>query len=89
MIDLICFVLCCYGMTEVICFGSIFDKVRKVLSWKFLKCPLCVGFHVGYINFFLFYLAGIELFPSFFIGWFIFACISSGVSYILSVSFKD
>jgi len=79
---LILFILSCYGCTQILVFGSIFDKIRPK-SIKFFYCPMCIGFHVGWIFYLLFYFSNIRLFSNFFIGCFIYACISSGTSYFL------
>jgi hypothetical protein len=50
---------------------------------------MCVGFHVGYLMFMFFWHAGVHLFPSFYIGAFVYALISSLCSYILDKSFSD
>jgi len=44
------FILACYGMTIILCYGTIFDKIRP--NHKFFKCPLCIGFWVGIFNWF-------------------------------------
>lgn len=93
MTNLLLFILSCYGMTFILVYGSIFNSIRPKQESGFLgklfNCPLCTGFHVGYIIFSLFWLGGIKLFPHFIIGNFIFACISSGTSYLLSVVVDD
>jgi len=50
---------------------------------------MCMGFHVGYITYILFVISGIKLWPNLWIGMFLFACISSGVCYILDKLIDD
>lgn len=81
--NLILFILACYGITQIIVYGKIFAKIRKKINNEFLECPMCIGFHVGYIVYVLFYFSGISLFPNLWIGIFIFASISSATSCFL------
>ena len=60
-------------MTMIAVYGKIFDAVRP--QYHFFKCPMCMGFWVGIINWFL-----IDLNFS----WFVAGCISSGASYFIS-----
>ncbi len=83
------YILACIGMTLILTCGKIFEKPRDWLGWKFLHCPQCMGFHVGWFMFILFWLGGIQLFPSFTIGLFVFACVSSFVSYFGSMIIDD
>jgi len=52
MIELFAFCLICYGATQIICFGSILDKIRPTQGWmgKLLSCPMCTGFWVGVLT---------------------------------------
>jgi hypothetical protein len=71
--QLITFILACYGMTMIVVYGKIFEPVRP--NHYFFRCTMCMGFWVGLINIFM-----IELpFNAFTAG-----CISSGTSYLLS-----
>ena len=85
------FTIACVGMTQIIVYGSIFDKIRPTQGWpgQLLSCALCTGFWVGVL---LFCLNGFtELFTfdynlaNFLIcGW-----LSSGTSYIFCTVFDD
>ena len=92
--DLLWFALACYGLTYLVVYASIFNRIRpsKESLWglgKLFNCTLCFGFHAGW---FLFVInAWTELFTvdytvaNFFIcGW-----IGSGVSYLLSMVVND
>ncbi len=89
--ELLYFVLASHGLTQILVYGSIFDKVRPTDGWigKLLSCPMCTGFWVGVLLF------GINGYTELFtyeynlanlliLGW-----LSSGTSYILSVMFCD
>ena len=89
--ELLYFVLTAYGLTQILVFGSIFNKVRPTQGWmgKLLSCPMCTGFWVGVLLF------GINGYTELFtyeynianlliLGW-----LSSGTSYILNVIFCD
>jgi len=48
--DLIYFILCAFGCTQIIVYSSLTPK-WNTSTWpgKFFGCPMCVGFHVGWI----------------------------------------
>ncbi len=69
---LLVFILACYGLTNILTYGKIFDKIRP--KEHFFHCSMCVGFWVGMFNWFL-------VSPPF--NLFVAGCISSGTSYIL------
>jgi len=39
------FVVCSYGLTQILAFAKIFDSVRP--KHHFFSCPMCIGFWVG------------------------------------------
>ncbi len=71
--QLIIFILACYGMTMILVYGNIFNFIRP--KHHFFKCCMCMGFWVGIFNWFI-------ISTSF--NWFTAGCISSGTSYFLS-----
>jgi len=80
--NLIIFLLACYGMTMIVVYGKIFDKIRP--KFHLFHCTMCMGFSVGvFINLLLLNL-NMSLFNDIIIGSFLSGCISSGASYILS-----
>ena len=89
--DLIYFILCAYGLTQILVYGKIFDSIRPQDGQlgELFSCPMCMGFHVGW---FLFIINGFtELFSfeytvaNFFIcGW-----LSSATTYALVNLFGD
>lgn len=87
--NFIIFIFICYGMTQIVSLGKIFEPVRKKLGWHFLQCPMCIGFHIGVLVFLGFWFSGIILFPNLYLGSFFFGCISSAVSFIIISIIKD
>ena len=89
--ELITFILCAYGLTQIIVYGKVFKDIRpkKGRAGELFNCPMCMGFHVGW---FLMLLSPFtELFSYdvsvgnfFLLGW-----ISSGTSYILNMIVGD
>ena len=92
--ELIYFVLAAYGLTQILIYGSIFNRIRPNKDWlhgfgKLFHCPMCMGFHVGW---FLVLLSPLTELFSFDVSLFNFAImgsLSSGTSYILSMLFSD
>lgn len=85
--SLIYFVLTSYGLTQLLVYAKIFDRIRP--SSYFFHCPMCMGFHVGW---FLWAINGqTELFNyDYSIATaFILGCISSAASYIGNMVFGD
>jgi len=39
------FILCCYGLTQILAFAKIFNPIRP--KHYFFSCPMCIGFWVG------------------------------------------
>ena len=92
--DLIYFILTAYGLTQILIFGSIFNKIRPSKNWlngfgKLFHCPMCMGFWVGIL---LFGINGwTELFTfeynlaiALILGW-----LSSGTCYLVGVFVND
>ena len=92
--DLIYFILCSYGLTQILVFGSIFNSIRPSKDWfrgfgKLFHCPMCMGFWVGV---FLFGINGLtELFNFDYnvANAFLLGCLSSGTSYLISALVND
>jgi hypothetical protein len=71
--ELLTFILACYGMTMIVVYGKIFEAIRP--HYHFFHCPMCMGFWVGVFNWFLLSVP---------FNWFVAGCISSGASYFIS-----
>lgn len=72
--DLLLFILACYGMTMILVYGKIFEPIRPK-KYHFFKCPMCMGFWVGM---FMWFMMESPFNP------FVAGCISSGTSYFIS-----
>ena len=81
------FVLASYGLTQILVYGKIFDKLRP--SSHFFHCPMCVGWWVGIFLWALNPYTSLFTFDYSLITAFILACISSGTSYVLNMVFGD
>ena len=78
----------------MIVYGKIFEDIRPkkdyAKKWNTLwNCPLCVGFHVGWVLMLLspfteLFSFDVSVFNFFLLGW-----LSSGTSYILNMVFGD
>lgn len=85
--ELIYFVLICFGMTQIICFGTIFDSIRP--NYDFFRCPMCIGFWVGSFVWALSPFTKLFTFDYDFVTAFFLACLSSGTSYVMNMAFSD
>ena len=85
--SLIYFILASYGMTQLLVYGRVFNRIRP--SGYFWSCSMCVGFWVGI------FLCGINPFTELFTfelnitNLLICGSLSSGTSYILNMIFGD
>ena len=85
--DLIYFILCAYGITQILKYAHIFDKIRP--NKKFFKCSMCLGFWVGISLFSINKYTELFSFEYNFINLILLGCLSSGTSYILGVLIGD
>ena len=80
MMTLIEFILICWGMTQILAIGRVFNWVRP--DYYLFKCPMCVGFWVGIL------VSGVSNYPELtVIDVFFYGCISSGTSYAFIKAF--
>lgn len=90
MKELLYFILCSYGLTQILIYGKIFDKIRPNIY--LFKCPMCLGFWTGIC---LWMLNNFNLSISLFhydsnlATGFLLGCLSSGTSYIIMILFDD
>jgi len=94
-VDLVYFVLCAFGLTQILVYGTIFSSLRRKIEERsewfgaLFNCPMCTGFWVGV------FLCGINSFTELFnfelnvINLFLLGCLSSGTSYVLCAVFGD
>ena len=92
--DLLYFILATYGLTQILIYGTIFNKVRPAKGWlsgfgKLFHCPMCMGFWVGV------FLLGINNYTKLFsfdlnlANLLILGSIGSGTTYVLCTVFGD
>lgn len=84
---LIYFLLCAYGLTQIIVFASIFDNVRP--SHAFFSCPMCVGFWVGVSLMLLNPFTELFTFDVSLVNALLLGSLSSGTSYALCALISD
>lgn len=89
--ELLTFILCAYGLTQIIVYGTIFNRLRPVEGklGKFFRCPMCVGFHVGWFLMLLSPFTELFSFDATVINALLLGWLSSGTSYILNMVFGD
>jgi len=85
--NLIYFILCSFGLTQLLACSKILEPIRP--SHHFFHCPMCVGFHVGWILWALNTYTELFTFEYSIANAFVLACVSSGASYVLSMVFGD
>jgi len=85
------FILACYGLTNILVYGSILSCVRpKEGLWgELFKCPMCMGFHVGWFVALMMKLSSLTSIDPNIVDVFLLACLSSGSSYVLCSLFTD
>jgi hypothetical protein len=86
-VDLIYFILCSFGLTNILVYGSIFNKIRP--KHHFFHCPMCMGFWVGVFLLVTNRFTELFMFEHSVFNAFLLGCLSSGTSYILAMLFGD
>jgi hypothetical protein len=89
--ELLTFILAAYGLTQMIVYGKIFNKIRPVKGrlGELFKCPMCMGFHVGWLLMLLSPFTELFIFEVSVANFFLLGGVSSGTSYILTMIFGD
>jgi len=90
-LELLAFILCAYGLTQIIVYGKIFDRYRPKTGkiGALLRCPMCMGFHVGWFLMLLSPFTELFNFDVSVANFFLLGWLSSGTSYILNMIFGD
>jgi hypothetical protein len=88
---LLTFVLCAYGLTQIIVYGTIFDSIRPKQGWlaTMLSCSMCTGFWVGFILWGINGFTTLFIFDNSILTGFLLGCLSSGTSYVMCQVFGD
>ena len=89
--ELLTFILCAYGLTQILVYGKIFDDIRPTEGrlGQLFKCPMCMGFHVGWFLMLLSPFTELFSFEVSVANYFLLGWLSSGTSYILNMAFGD
>ena len=94
--ELLTFILCAYGLTQIIVYGDMPLLKRLRPSAEFAKgygkvfhCPMCMGFHVGWLLMLLSPFTELFNFEVSVANFFLLGVLSSGTSYILNMIIGD
>ena len=89
--ELIYFVLCSYGLTFILVYGSIFNNIRptKGKLGELFKCPLCLGFWTGVFLWSINDFTELFSFEYKLVTAFLMGCLSAGSTYFLSMILND
>jgi|TARA_R110002153_G_scaffold197780_2_gene351322 hypothetical protein len=92
MAQLLWFVLAAFGLTQILVYGAIM-KWNKETPFKWINdlfaCPMCTGFWVGVILFFLNPFTELFTFEYNLANLLVCGWLSSGTSYVLCMLFDD
>lgn len=91
MKDLIFFIFISYGLTQILCYGKILNKIRPKSGFfgELLSCSMCTGFWIGLFLWLIMPLTNLYKFDNSLITAFLLGCISSGTSYLLDKIVSD
>lgn len=94
--ELVTFILCAYGMTQILVYSDmpVLKRLRPSKEsmkgyGKVFHCPMCMGFHVGWFLMLLSPYTELFNFDVSVINYFLLGSLSSGTSYILNMIFGD
>ena len=89
--ELLYFTLAAYGLTQILVYGSILKRIRPKTGklGEMFRCPMCMGFHVGWFLMLLSPFTELFSFDVSVINFFILGWLSSGTSYVLNAIFGD
>ncbi len=85
--ELVYFILCSYGLTQLLCFSKILDRIRP--DHYFFVCPMCIGFWVGVFLWGINPLTQLFTYGHGIADGFLLGCLSSGTSYVLNMIICD
>ena len=92
--ELLTFILCAYGLTQVLVYGHVFEKIRPKKTWlkgfgRLFHCPMCMGFHVGWFLLLISPYTELFSFDINVVNFLLLGCLSSATSYVLNMVFSD
>jgi hypothetical protein len=85
--SLIYYILVSYGLTQILVFSKIFDKIRP--TYHFFHCPMCLGFWVGVFLLILNPFTELFTFEVSLVNALLLGSLSSGTSYALCMLISD
>ncbi len=85
------FTIACVGMTQILVFGKIFNKIRPTKGWfgDLFKCPMCTGFWTGVFLWAISPYTELFTFDHSLVTGFVLGCYSSIVCYFSSMLVND
>ena len=91
LMELLTFILCAYGLTQIVVYGKIFKNVRPKEGrlGELFNCPMCMGFHIGWFLLLLSPFTELFNFDVTVANFFLMGWLSSGTSYVLNMIFGD
>ena len=94
--ELLYFILCAYGLTQILVYGSLpcLQRLRPSKeAWggygDVFHCPMCMGFHVGWLLMLLSPFTELFSFDVTVVNFLLLGGLSSGTSYILNMIIGD
>jgi hypothetical protein len=92
--DIICFILTAYGLTQILIYGSIFNRIRPSKEFlygfgKLFHCPMCMGFWSGAFLFGINKHTELFTFEYSLANLLILGCLASGTSYLMGILVND
>ena len=84
---LLWFILTCYGLTQILTYGSILNKIRP--KHHFFHCSMCMGFWSGVLVFLISPWTELFTFETNIINLLLCGWLSSGTSYVFCTLFGD
>ena len=85
--QLIYFILSCYGLTQILVYSRILSPIRP--EHHFFHCPMCMGFWSGVLLLFLNPFTELFTFDVSVVNALILGLLSSGTSYALTTAISD
>ena len=85
--EIVIFILCSYGLTQILCFSEIFVDIRP--PHHFFHCPMCMGFWAGALLLLLNPFTELFTFDVSLMNALLLGCLSSGTSYALCMLISD
>ena len=86
-VSVLVFILCAYGLTQILVFSSLFEPYRP--SHHFFHCPMCIGFWVGVLLVLLNPFTELFMFDISVANALLLGSLSSGTSYALCMLISD